>query len=261
LAHGDFSYEPAMDKPVGPISLQAMTAGGQALPYSRLCTADEIAKKMADCLVAPRVIASVDADYTPEARQHMLQGTVTSLVRVGVDGSVQSICTLNSLADGMDQQAVNALRKWKFQPASYNDQPVSVEIAVETQFHLAPEDSGLMATSKDMNQSRNSKGADVIDQQELIQEGPGVTPPQATYSPEAIYTEEARRASLAGDVVLNVTVTETGAVAAVTVVKGLGKGLDENAIEAVKKWKFKPGMKDGKPVRTQVAVEVSFHHL
>jgi TonB family protein len=259
--HSDFSYEPALTKPTGPLSLHALTASGQPLSYTHSCTADDLAKHADDCLAVPRVIENVDPDYTPEARQHMVQGTVMARVRVGVDGSVQSICALNSLADGLDQQAVNAVRKWKFQPASYAGKPVSIEVVVETEFHLAPKDLGLAAAAKDQGSSPISASADVPDRNELIQKGPGVKPPQATYSPGALYTEEARRAKIEGYVVLSVTVTETGEVAAVTVIKGLGKGLDENAIDAVKTWKFKPGMKDGKPVRTQVAVEVSFHHL
>jgi TonB family protein len=261
LAHADFSYEPSMAKPAGPLNLHALTATGQPLSYSHLCTVEEIEKKTADCLAPPQVIQNVEPDYTPEARQHMVHGTVMALVRVGVDGGVQSVCALNSLADGLDLQAVNAVRKWKFQPASYDGKPVSIEIAVETEFHLAPRNLGLTTTAEDAGSSPNGGNTDGTDQQGLIQKGPGVTRPQATYSPAASYTEEARRARIQGDVVLNVTVAETGEVAAVTVMKGLGKGLDENAIEAVKKWKFKPGMKDGKPVRTQIAVQVSFHHL
>ena len=42
-------------------------------------------------------------------------------------------------------------------------------------------------------------------------------------------------------------------------IRSLGMGLDERAIEAVKKWKFEPGKKDGLPVAVQVNVEVNFH--
>jgi len=45
----------------------------------------------------------------------------------------------------------------------------------------------------------------------------------------------------------------------VHVLKGIGMGLDANAVEAVKTWKFQPAMKDGHPVRVEIAIEVSFH--
>jgi outer membrane biosynthesis protein TonB len=91
---------------------------------------------------------------------------------------------------------------------------------------LWPKNAEPVAALNESGQSQNPTSTDVADPKELIQKGPGITPPQATYSPGATYTEEARRARLDGDVVLYVTVTETGEVAAVTVVRGLGKGLD-----------------------------------
>jgi TonB family protein len=45
------------------------------------------------------------------------------------------------------------------------------------------------------------------------------------------------------------------------VIRPLGLGLDQKAIEAVEKWKFKPGMKDGKPVAVQATIEVNFRLL
>ncbi len=62
-----------------------------------------------------------------------------------------------------------------------------------------------------------------------------------------------------GTVVLKVTVDANGDVADVKVTKGVGSGLDEKAVEAVRTWKFKPGTEDGTPVRSEIDVEVSFH--
>ena len=75
-------------------------------------------------------------------------------------------------------------------------------------------------------------------------------------SPE--YTDKARRAKVNGVVVLKLTVNEAGDVSHARVVKGLGYGLDENAVRAVQSWKFKPAMKDGAPIEKEIAVEVSF---
>ena len=61
---------------------------------------------------------------------------------------------------------------------------------------------------------------------------------------------------------LSVIVDETGKAQAIKVTKSLGLGLDEKAIEAVQKWRFKPGMKDGKPVPVMVSsIEVNFRLL
>jgi protein TonB len=56
-----------------------------------------------------------------------------------------------------------------------------------------------------------------------------------------------------------VTVGTDGLLTNIRVVKSLGKGLDEKAVEAVQKWKFEPGKKDGQPVAAEIAIEVDFH--
>jgi periplasmic protein TonB len=78
---------------------------------------------------------------------------------------------------------------------------------------------------------------------------------------EAEYAEEARKAKWQGTSTLSVDVDASGRVTNVDVIRKLGLGLDEKAVEAVKQWQFKPGMKDGKPVAVQVQVDVSFRLL
>jgi TonB family protein len=91
--------------------------------------------------------------------------------------------------------------------------------------------------------------------------GGGVTSPVPTFKPEPEYSEEARKAKYQGEVWLSVVVDEKGVPQQIKVTRKLGLGLDEKAIEAVAKWRFKPGMKDGKPVAVQATVAVSFHLL
>jgi TonB family protein len=58
-----------------------------------------------------------------------------------------------------------------------------------------------------------------------------------------------------------VEVDSTGRVTDARVVHSLGLGLDEKAMEAVRKWRFKPGEKDGQPVTMRAEVEVNFRLL
>src|SRR5262249_7688606 len=78
--------------------------------------------------------------------------------------------------------------------------------------------------------------------------GSGVTPPSVLSRVEPQYTEEARRARCEGTVVLEVIIKRDGTVNVLRVVRGLGFGLDESAVQALKQWQFKPGMRDGIPV-------------
>jgi TonB family protein len=87
----------------------------------------------------------------------------------------------------------------------------------------------------------------------------GPTKPRPIYAPDPEYSEQARKAGVQGTITLKVTVDANGDVADVKLVKGMGSGLDEKAIEAVRTWKFRPGTEDGTPVRSEIDVEVSFH--
>jgi TonB family protein len=87
---------------------------------------------------------------------------------------------------------------------------------------------------------------------------PGVKAPALLYKVQPEYAEEARKAGLQGAVILSVDVGTDGYARNFKVVRGLGMGLDEKAIEAVQKWKFRPGSKDGKPVIVAATIQVNF---
>jgi periplasmic protein TonB len=89
--------------------------------------------------------------------------------------------------------------------------------------------------------------------------GGGVSAPKAIYQPDPEYSEEARKVKQMGVVVLQLVVGADGNPREIRVVRTLGLGLDEKAIEAVKKWRFEPAKKDGRPVAVLVSVQVDFH--
>jgi TonB family protein len=75
---------------------------------------------------------------------------------------------------------------------------------------------------------------------------------------EPEYSEEARKAKYQGTVILYVEISPGGRAVNPRVVRSLGLGLDEKAIEAVRKWEFRPGYKDGKAVTVVATIEVNF---
>lgn len=83
--------------------------------------------------------------------------------------------------------------------------------------------------------------------------------PEVIYNPEPSFSDEARKAKVQGVVVLLVIVGKDGRTYGVRVGQSLGMGLDEKAIEAVGRWRFRPATLNGQPVATQIAVEVDFH--
>jgi len=89
--------------------------------------------------------------------------------------------------------------------------------------------------------------------------GGGISAPTAISAPDPDYTEEARRAKKQGTCVLWLIVDSAGHPRDIRVMRGLGFGLDEKALQAVKQWKFQPALKDGRPVDVQISVQVEFH--
>jgi TonB family protein len=87
-------------------------------------------------VTAPRALFAPDPDYTDLARQNRLQGTVTLWVVVSADGTTQDIRVARTLGLGLDQRAVEAVRRWRFAPGAVDGKPVPVRINVEVNFRL-----------------------------------------------------------------------------------------------------------------------------
>ncbi|MEZ5398486.1 MAG: energy transducer TonB [Bryobacteraceae bacterium] len=88
-----------------------------------------------------------------------------------------------------------------------------------------------------------------------------VSGPKLIFKHEPEYSEDARKAKLQGAVQLEIVVGPDGLVHDIRVTYPLGLGLDEKAVEAVRQWRFKPGMKMGRPVAVRATVEVNFRLL
>jgi protein TonB len=88
--------------------------------------------------------------------------------------------------------------------------------------------------------------------------GGSVRPPEILVEPVPEFSEEARKAKVAGNVVVDLIVDEQGRPTHIRVLQGIGMGLDEKALEAVRQYRFKPATEDGKPVRVELQVDVRF---
>jgi TonB family protein len=148
---------------------------------------------------------------------------VTLDVVIGKDGRVKTLHA-SSGSVSLIPQAMDAVRQWTSQPRLVNGQAVEVVTQVGAVFG----------------------------------DGGAFTPPVAISQPEAVYTPEARAAGFSGSVLVSCVVDENGMPQRVTVTRGVGLGLDERAVEAVKQWRFKPATRDGKPVAVPAQVEVRF---
>lgn len=99
-------------------------------------------KKAADHILlpggirAPRAIYSPDPEYSKEAREAKFQGTCVLWLIVGADGNPRDIKVQKSLGKGLDEKAIDAIKTWKFEPATKDGVPVATQINIEVSFRL-----------------------------------------------------------------------------------------------------------------------------
>jgi len=128
--------------------------------------------------------------------------------------------------------------------------------------------SGIATAGKGDGRS-NGKGVATggFGSEQVVHQGPKIaqadsggltTPVEITFKPNPVYTDEARSMKLEGEVLLEVSFSATGALHVNRVVKGLGHGLDEAAMAAANKMRFKPALRNGQPVDSTAIVHVVF---
>lgn len=191
-------------------------------------------------------------------------GTVILHVIISKEGTVESLSIVR-VPEVLRSCVIDAVKQWKYKPYLLNGQPTEVETSITMNLEFGgtaqlrdhPSSSGTADenTQKPQplaEQQHNDSGT------EVKKIGGGVTPPKLIYMAEANYTPEAKAAKLEGIVMVQLIVDQKGLPVNVHVTKGVGIGLDEKAVEAVKKYKFKPAMELGKPVAVAMNIEVNF---
>jgi periplasmic protein TonB len=107
------------------------------LPPPALCQDDstkaatEPVYRVGGIVKAPRAIYHPDAEYPEKARRDHPKGVIVLWLVVGTDGLPRNIKIKRPLSPELDEAAANAVKKWKFAPATKDDQPVTVMISVE----------------------------------------------------------------------------------------------------------------------------------
>jgi TonB family protein len=129
-----FLYEPG-------ISSQGSSVEGQSSLtspfYANVDGVDGPVYRIVGGISPPRVIHQIDPEFSEEARKKKVSGTVGLSIVVTSKGDVSAVRVTTSLGSGLDEKAIEAVRQWKFKPATKDGEPVSAEIAVIISFNLA----------------------------------------------------------------------------------------------------------------------------
>ena len=194
-----------------------------------------------------RPIQSEGIKYPKRAFKNKVQGTVVLKLTVGKDGKVTHAEPLSGDSE-LAESAVRSVLKWSYVPYYRDLDPVEVQTTVSINFAI--DESGkqnITAAFKDRQSPPIS-----------AKPGTGITPPKLIYGPDPDYSKDAQDAKHEGVCVLALIVGTDGYPRDIKVLRPLGVGLDEKAIEAVQRWRFQPARKNGVPVSVSINVEVRF---
>lgn len=207
-------------------------------------------------ITEPRLLSNKEPKYTSAAMIAHIQGSVELEVVVRVDGTVGDVRVTKSLDPGLDQEAIVAAKQWRFRPGrDAAGMPVPVLVTIILDFRLADEPpkvelrSPLPTTlTPEFLQDARLFGA------------PGMTAPELLAVVQAEPTDMATMMKIQGSVDIDFVVGTDGTVIRARVARSLDQlyGLDERAVAAVKKWKFKPAQQSGEAVPVAASVTLVF---
>ncbi|MFY9852451.1 MAG: energy transducer TonB [Terracidiphilus sp.] len=234
-------------------------------------------------VTAPELLPFPPPPHPAEECGKKIHGTVVLSVIVDAAGQPRNIMFIRPLGTDLDKFALQVAAADHFRPGTRDGVPVAVGQSLDVNMQACVEkiknEAGEMTNvlqlrSKPVQtlgplpqppeevayKSGASIGRDSDDVAvPRVRTGSGATAPVPLNTPEAHFSEEAKRANYQGTCLLSLVVDSHGMPQNVRVVRKLGMGLDEKAVEAVNKYRFKPAMKDGQPVAAITAVAVEFH--
>ncbi|MEN6312055.1 MAG: energy transducer TonB [Acidobacteriota bacterium] len=189
----------------------------------------------------PSLIHSVEPEYPEEAAKAGVEGTVIIEARADEKGNVDAVRILRSVP-ALDDAAVAAVKKWKYEPMTINGKPVKVLFTVTVKFRLSQE-------GRDKLLEKFDRGA-------VKAEG-GIQPPKLVHLVEPVYPPQARAAGISGIVILAVKTDAAGNVQDAMILKSIPQ-LNRAAIDCGKQWKYEPLGLDGKATPVVFTVTVRF---
>jgi TonB family protein len=189
--------------------------------------------------VAPEIVEYTTPPlYSDAARRAGVEGVVTVRAHIDEAGRVSASRVIAGPGAGLDQNALVALRQWRFRPGTRNGAatPMDVEIAI-----------GFTLRSEWINAQIANDMVSLV--------GPGVTPPQAV----RVVNPQQRARGPFGTVVLDVVLLEDGRPRIVRILRSIGAEADESAVRAFEQWRFSPALQDGRPIKVRMNAEVRLH--
>jgi TonB family protein len=233
-------------------------------------------------VTAPELLPADPASIPDEKCKSKVDGKVTLSVLVDETGKPRNLTFLKPFGSALDRLAFQLVAADRFKPGTRDGAPVvvgqSVEVNLQACLEEKTDDAGKKSYSlrlryyaeQTLGRLPQPPKEAVLTSDEpswndprlaasrVSHIGDGVSAPVPLNIVEAEFSDAARKAGHQGVCIVSLIVDVQGRPQEIKVVRPLGMGLDEKAVEAVGKYRFKPAMKNGEPVPAKVAVEVNF---
>ena len=208
-----------------------------------------------DNMVRPR--------YPKAALRSGIEGKVELRAVIAPDGKSKDLAVLSGASE-FSQNAIVAIRKWRFHPEVRQGRPVETTYRIHVRFSPMLQEANSEVelesplpesplASSPANPRRQNLGREIHRMPE-----PGIVAPKQLYSPEPEFSEKARIEAQQGNVDIDLVVGTDGLPRDLEIACSSSPDLNDNAISAVKQWKFAPATKDGNPVPAEILIEISF---
>lgn len=189
----------------------------------------------------PKLIKKVEPVYPEEARKARVSGVVILGVRTDIQGRIKNAMVYRSKDPLLVKPSIDAVKQWVYEPLYIKGEPVEAVFTVTVTFKL------------------NGKQEGVVGEVEAPIRAMGeIKPPKLIKKVDPVYPEEARKEGIQGVVILEATTDEEGNVVKVKVLESESSLLNQQAVDALKQWKYEPFYVDGKPVGVIFTVTVTF---
>ncbi|HEX4006761.1 MAG TPA: energy transducer TonB [Acidobacteriaceae bacterium] len=202
---------------------------------------------------APYLVSPALAAWPQDANTATPPRIVRLTAVIGVDGAVQSLNVMQPQADPFEDAATAAVKQSKFAPGTLNGAAVPVLVCVRVPFIR-------MRPALPRLRDCPDPGADAFgNAANTTRLPPGASPPRVLAQANPEYSDQARKKRIQGIVLIALTVNEQGQPTDVHVVRSLGYGLDENALDCVSRYRFQPAVtREGTPFPYRLTVEISY---
>ena len=234
---------------------------GVVVLWSALAVAQASAPSSPETSVVPNGTSSIHVamgeplewiapKYPKSARKAGIHGDVVLMLSIDAAGRVTGASAMSGDPE-LVESAIKAARKWVYVPYYLNGTPVAVTTKVLVRFNTGETRPAEVKVAFEIPPTPHFDS--------VYKVGNGVTAPKAIYAPDPSFSDQARADHFQGTCVLSLIVGPDGRPYNIKPERTLGEGLDQKAIEAVRRWKFEPARKDGKPVPVAIHVQVEFH--